>query len=95
MTAALLSLGSTLTQTHARSTAAALVAQMRAQAQSGATPCVVDGAQLTHFDSSALSVLLELQRAAAALQQALRLQNMPSELQTLARVYGVESVIAA
>jgi phospholipid transport system transporter-binding protein len=53
----------------------------------------VDCAPLTHFDSSALAVLLAWQRAASARGAALGVFNVPSGLASLAQAYGVDTLL--
>ncbi len=56
---------------------------------------VVDFSGLAHADSSALAVLLALKRRAAAEHAPLQFVAMPAVLQSLARVYDIEAVLAA
>lgn len=57
---------------------------------------VVDLAGLIHADSSALAVLLAVRRRAAAEGgRPLTFTGMPATLDALARVYGIESLLAA
>ena len=51
----------------------------------------LEAAGLQRFDSSALSVLLALQRAARARGCQVQVRNLPSQARQLARVYGIES----
>jgi phospholipid transport system transporter-binding protein len=53
----------------------------------------VDCAALTHFDSSALAVLIAWQRAAHERGLTLSVLNLPTALASLARAYGVESLL--
>jgi phospholipid transport system transporter-binding protein len=53
----------------------------------------VDCTPLTHFDSSALAVLLAWQRAATARGAALNIFNVPSGLASLAQAYGVDTLL--
>ncbi len=56
---------------------------------------VVDLSELAHGDSSALAVLLALRRRAQAEgHRGLTFPGMPAMLDALARVYGVESLVA-
>ena len=56
---------------------------------------IVDLGGLIHADSSALAVMLALRRRAAAEGQSeLTFKNVPPMLDSLARVYGVETLIA-
>lgn len=54
---------------------------------------VIDLAQVSEVDSSAVSMLLEWQREAVRNQRKLRFTNMPKNLQSLARLYGVSELI--
>lgn len=57
---------------------------------------VVDLGGLTHADSSALAVLLALRRRAVAEgARPLEFTAMPATLDALARVYGIETLLAA
>jgi phospholipid transport system transporter-binding protein len=53
----------------------------------------VDGSALTHFDSSALAVLLECQRMARQRGRAFTVQSLPQRLTDLARLYGVDGLL--
>ena len=54
---------------------------------------VIDLAQVSEVDSSAVSMLLEWQREAGRSKRKLRFANMPENLQSLARLYGVSELI--
>lgn len=54
---------------------------------------VVDGSNLLQFDSSALAVLLECQRAADAWGKPFALRNVPPKLAALAKLYGVDVLL--
>ena len=54
---------------------------------------VIDLAQVSEVDSSAISMLLEWQRGACSRKQKLHFANMPKNLQSLARLYGVSELI--
>ena len=56
---------------------------------------VVDLTGLTHADSAALAVLLALRRRAAADGRRLAFASVPPMLDSLARVYGIEDILAA
>ena len=60
--------------------------------ESGAA-VVVDASNLTHFDSSALAVLLECHRAADAWGKPFELRHAPPKLAALARLYGVDTLL--
>ncbi len=50
---------------------------------------------LTTADSSALAVLLALKRRATAERRKLHVEGLPATLASLARVYGIDELIAA
>jgi phospholipid transport system transporter-binding protein len=79
--------GATLTHESAKAALSAGLAQIA----SGAT--AVDCAPLTQFDSSALAVLLAWQRAASQRGAILSVVNLPAALASLARAYGVDSLL--
>ncbi|CAG9215271.1 Anti-anti-sigma regulatory factor (antagonist of anti-sigma factor) [Paraburkholderia tropica] len=79
--------GATLTHESAKAALSAGLAQIA----SGAT--AVDCASLTQFDSSALAVLLAWQRAATQRGATLSVVNLPAALASLARAYGVDSLL--
>ena len=56
---------------------------------------VVDFADLTQADSSALAVMVALKRRAVAEGRALTLASLPATLASLAVVYGVEELVAS
>jgi len=56
-------------------------------------PVVIDASNLSQFDSSALAVLLECQRAAQAWGKAFTLRNAPPKLTALAKLYGVDVLL--
>lgn len=56
---------------------------------------IVDLRGLAHADSSALAVLLALKRRAFAENIPLSFEAMPAALDSLARVYGVESLLTS
>lgn len=62
-------------------------------ARIGGGATAVDCATLTQFDSSALAVLLAWQRAAKARGATLDILNLPPKLASLARAYGVDTLI--
>ena len=63
----------------------------KAALAAGAT--AVDCAALTQFDSSALAVLIAWQRAARERGAPLAVLNLPPALASLARAYGVDSLL--
>lgn len=54
---------------------------------------VVDALNLQQFDSSALAVLLECQRAADAWGKPFELRNPSKKLAALAKLYGVDMLL--
>lgn len=79
--------GATLTHESAKAALSAGLAQISAAASA------VDCAALTQFDSSALAVLIAWQRAAHERGVTLSVLNLPAALASLARAYGVESLL--
>ena len=71
----------------------ALHAESIDKAGAAATPWSLDAAALTHFDSSALAVLLECRRLADAQGRKVRISNAPEKLGHLARLYGIEDLL--
>lgn len=53
----------------------------------------IDLTQLTHFDSSAVSTLLAWRRAAAQKSARLDIIGLPTGLQSLAKLYGVDAFL--
>jgi phospholipid transport system transporter-binding protein len=53
----------------------------------------VDASALTHFDSTALAVCLELRRVAARAGKSLVWQGLPPRLADLARLYGIAELL--
>ncbi len=80
--------------THAEASACAhmLVLSLRAQADQAV---VADASALQRFDSSALAVLLECRREAAALGKTLSVKAMPARLRELAALYGIGELLPA
>ncbi len=81
------------TLTHAQASACLRDLDRALAAEPGAA--VLDATALTSFDSSALAVLLELQRIGARAGKALAVQGLPARLLALATLYGVESLLGA
>lgn len=69
----------------------ALLAQGREQLT--AARQTVDLSSVTEVDSSALSLLLEWQRDAARHGRDIRFANLPANLQSLAKLYGVTDLL--
>lgn len=53
----------------------------------------IDASNLLQFDSSALAVLLECQRAADAGGKPFELRNPPAKLVALAKLYGIDALL--
>lgn len=54
---------------------------------------LVDWSQIETLDSAAVSMLLAWERAAQRGQRSLRIVNVPDNLLSLARLYGVEDLL--
>ncbi len=61
----------------------------------GAATVVLDGRGLEHFDSSAISVMLELRRLVLQRGGELRVVNLPPRLTDLMALYGVGELLPA
>jgi phospholipid transport system transporter-binding protein len=85
----MLLLPATLTAREARDTLRMLTLAIESQADA----VVVDASNLLHFDSAALSVLLECQRQARASGKAFTLLEPPPKLTALAKLYGVDVLL--
>jgi len=86
----MLLLPATVTAKEANDTRRLLLQALKGEAQPEA---VIDAANLQHFDSSALAVLLECQRAADGFGKPFALRNAPPKLAALARLYGVDVLL--
>lgn len=85
----MLALPPQLTLREARQTLAALSGAL-AEVQGEA---VLDASTLTQIDSSALAVLLDLKRQAAARGLRFEVRGAPPRLMDLARLYGVQDLL--
>lgn len=81
----------TLNQDNAAQVLAELAPRLAATAP-GST-AHLDAGALQRFDSCALAVLLALQRQARALGVGLHCDSLPTRLQDLARVYGLDGLV--
>ena len=61
--------------------------------QLGDAPELVDASALAEFDTSAIALLLEASRRAAAAGKTLRIESPPAQLVGLARLYGVAALL--
>jgi phospholipid transport system transporter-binding protein len=69
--------------------------QANAVAQCAALLWALDASALKEFDSSAVSVLLQLQRDAKSAGKSLRITGVSGQLSKLAALYGVTELLAA
>jgi phospholipid transport system transporter-binding protein len=92
MTATSLELPERLTLAEADQTLARLGGELARQPDA---TVVVHAGSLQVFDSSALSVLLELRRRLLAQGKDLRVSGWPRRLEDLASLYGVRDLLAA
>ena len=86
----MLLLPATLTAKEATDTRRLLTQALKGEPEAAV---VVDASNLRHFDSSALAVLLECQRAAQAWGKPFALRNAPPKLAALARLYGIDGLL--
>lgn len=61
----------------------------------GASEIEIDLAGLRAFDSAALGVFFEWRRCAAPAGGRIRFTNLPPKLATMAKLYGVDALLAA
>ena len=87
----MLVLPATLTAREARDTQRLLVQALGREPAD--EPVVIDAGPLVELDSSALAVLLELQRRSRAERRPFRIQAAPPKLQALATLYGVDALL--
>ena len=85
----MLLLPATLTAHEARDTLRMLTQAIQGQPES----VEIDASPLVHFDSSALSVLLECQRQAQGWGKAFVLRAPPPKLAALAKLYGIDALL--
>lgn len=77
-----------------RDAGVALRALGPAIAQAAEATITLDAGALAQIDSAALAVLLECRRQAAARQRQFEVVNAPPRLTELARLYGVQDLLA-
>jgi len=63
------------------------------KSEPAAASVLVDALNLQHFDSSALAVLLECERAAYAWGKPFALRHAPPKLAAMAKLYGVDVLL--
>ncbi len=88
----MLRLPDTLLHTTAAATLAEMLLALRTESSSRVA---VDASALVRFDSTALAVLLELRRAVLQAGKTLVLQGIPTRLNDLARLYGIDELLPA
>ena len=86
----MLLLPASITAREANDTRRLLTQALKSEPDAGV---VVDASNLRHFDSSALAVLLECQRAADAWGKPFAVRNAPPKLAALAKLYGVDVLL--
>ena len=87
----MLLLPATLTSREARDTLRMLKQVLEREGGDG--PVVVNAAPLQQLDSSALAVLLEIERLAAAWGRAFVVRAAPPKLAALAKLYGLDVLL--
>jgi phospholipid transport system transporter-binding protein len=87
----MLLLPATLTSREARVTLRMLKQALQSEGSEG--PVVVEATSLQHLDSSALAVLLEIERLAIAWGRSFVVRGVPAKLAALAKLYGVEQLL--
>lgn len=71
-----------------------LLPQLSAAVAAGGGPLQVDASAVTALDTSAIALLLQAQRLAKGRGRGFELLQPPAQLVSLARLYGVESLLA-
>jgi phospholipid transport system transporter-binding protein len=84
-------LPATLTAREARDTLRML--KQALESEGSGSGVVVDAGPLQQFDSSALAVLLELDRLAEAWGRGFAIRSAPAKLAALAKLYGVDALL--
>ena len=87
----MLLLPATLTSREARVTLQMLKQALQSEGSEG--PVVVEATSLQHLDSSALAVLLEIERLAVAWGRKFVVRGVPAKLAALAKLYGVDVLL--
>lgn len=87
----MLLLPATLTSREARVTLRMLTQALQSEGSDG--PVIVEAASLQQLDSSALAVLLEIERLARAWGRAFSVRGVPAKLAALAKLYGVDVLL--
>ena len=89
----MLLLPATLTTREARVTLRML--NQALQSEGSEAPVIVEAGSLQQLDSSALAVLLEIKRLAAAWGRTFVVRSVPAKLAALAKLYGVDAMLLA
>jgi phospholipid transport system transporter-binding protein len=89
----MLLLPATLTSREARATLRMLQQALQSEGSEG--PVIVEAGSLQQLDSSALAVLLEIERLARAWGRAFAVRSVPPKLAALAKLYGVDVLLLA
>ena len=87
----MLLLPATLTSREARVTLRMLQQVLQSEGSEG--PVIVEAGSLQQLDSSALAILLEIERLAVAWGRAFAIRNVPAKLAALAKLYGVDVLL--
>ena len=87
----MLLLPATLTSREALVTLRMLKQALQSEGSEG--PVIVEATSLQHLDSSALAVLLEIERLAIAWGRSFVVRGVPAKLAALAKLYGVEQLL--
>ena len=56
---------------------------------------IIDFSKVTSIDTSTLSLIFELQRQAKKTQSRFTFKNLPKNLNSLAKLYGVEDLVSS
>ncbi len=87
----MLLLPATLTSREATATLRMLKQALQSEGSDG--PVIVDAGPLSHLDSAALAVLLEVDRLAVAWGRAFAVRSAAPKLAALAKLYGVDALL--
>jgi phospholipid transport system transporter-binding protein len=87
----MLLLPATLTSREARVTLRMLKQALQGEGSDG--PVIVEAGSLQQLDSSALAVLLEVERLAKAWGRSFAVRGVPPKLAALAKLYGVDQIL--
>ena len=79
--------------THDDAPACMRMLQQGLAAEGTADSAVIDASALRQFDSSALAVLLEIDRLAQAWGRDFAIRSAPAKLAALAKLYGVDALL--